>query len=200
MQSFAVIPAAGHSRRMGQHKLLMPWGDGTIIQHVLNAWQASSVNQIVVVVREDDSRLVEVCRAAGIEPVVANEPPPEMKDSIALALWHIERTFSPSAADVWLLAPADMPGISSRVIDRLLAAHDAASPQILVPTFNQRRGHPVLFPWPIAAEVHSLADDQGVNVLVVRHNYFPVPCDKRAVIEDLDTPEDYRRLQSRDEP
>ena len=40
-RSFAVVPAAGRSRRMGRPKLLLPWGESTIIQQVLGAWRAS---------------------------------------------------------------------------------------------------------------------------------------------------------------
>jgi CTP:molybdopterin cytidylyltransferase MocA len=35
MQTFAIIPAAGRSVRMGQPKLLLPWGQTTLLEHVL---------------------------------------------------------------------------------------------------------------------------------------------------------------------
>ena len=57
-RSFAVVPAAGRSERMGAPKLLLPLGDSTVIEHVLAAWTASPVTRTVVVVRADDAELL----------------------------------------------------------------------------------------------------------------------------------------------
>ena len=58
-RSFALIPAAGHSLRMGQPKLLMPVEGRPLILHMLAAWQASKVERVVVVVRPDDEQLAD---------------------------------------------------------------------------------------------------------------------------------------------
>ena len=47
-----------------------------------------------------------------------------MKVSVRLALEHIERAFQPHPIDAWLLAPADMPGILTLTIDRLIGAYE----------------------------------------------------------------------------
>ena len=60
MRSFAVIPAAGRSQRMGQPKLLLPWGRTTVIEHVLGVWRASRVTHTVIVVHPDDKFLAEL--------------------------------------------------------------------------------------------------------------------------------------------
>ena len=60
---FGVIPAAGRSVRMGEPKLLLPWRDGTLIEHVLAQWLASRVACVTVVVHPDDQELAAVCRA-----------------------------------------------------------------------------------------------------------------------------------------
>ncbi|MCA9202986.1 MAG: NTP transferase domain-containing protein, partial [Planctomycetales bacterium] len=143
MRSFAVVPAAGESRRMGRPKLLLPWGDSTVIQTVLAAWQASRVDRVLVVVRPDDAELAEVCGRAGATVVVPGESPPEMKRSIQLALHEIHDRHAPTDADAWLLAPADMPRLSTTIINRLIAEHadalrdDRAEPAILLPIVGQ---------------------------------------------------------------
>jgi molybdenum cofactor cytidylyltransferase len=217
VRSFAIIPAAGHSVRMGEPKLLLPWGSGTVIECVLAAWCASRVDRIVTVVRGDDAQLAEVCRRAGAEVAVPETPPPEMKDSVAVGLEYIQKRFDPNADDAWLLAPADMPTLSPFVIDRLLAEHAEAaratnvgargrsakppsegrdSPggaTILVATFQGKRGHPVLFPWALAREVPLLAPHEGVNALLERHLVREVACSDATILDDLDTPAKYRR-------
>ena len=183
---------------MGQPKLLMNWCENTVIETVLQAWRQSRVDQIVVVARRDDHELIDRCCDAGAEVVTPIDDPPEIKISVQAALNHVESVFAPSATDVWLLAPADMPRISATVIDRLVDAHDAESPCILVPESNGLRGHPVLFPWPLAKETQKLAADEGVNALLKRHHVREIAGGDLTVLEDLDTPGDYRRLSERE--
>ncbi len=201
MQSFAVIPAAGRSRRMGRPKLLLPWGKSTIIEQVLEAWRRSTVTRVVMVVHPDDAQLAAVAQKQDALVVQPEEAPPEMKDSVRVGLRAIDKQFSPSDDDVWLLAPADMPTLSADVIDQLLAAYgqcvaagNVERATIWAPTFEGRRGHPVLFPWPLAAEVASLSAEEGINALVRRHTVRTVEAASGAIHDDLDTPEDYRRL------
>jgi molybdenum cofactor cytidylyltransferase len=198
MRSFAVVPAAGRSERMGQPKLLLPWRGRTVIEHVLVAWQAGGVERTVVVLHRDDEELAGIAQRMGAEVVAPAVPPPEMKASVRAALAHLESHFGPAPEDAWLLAPADMPTLNHEVIRQLIASANNHPGAILVPTFNGRRGHPVLFRWPMAAEVHCLNDSEGVNALLARHPVAEIPVAEPAVLRDLDTPEDYARLQ-RDE-
>ncbi|MEX2114373.1 MAG: nucleotidyltransferase family protein [Pirellulales bacterium] len=204
MQTFAVIPAAGRSQRMGQPKLLLPWGTSTVIEQVLAAWRSSQVDHTVMVVHPDDAELAELARACGALVVRADAPPPQMKASIRLGLAEISRRFTPADRDAWLLAPADMPALSSEVIDRLIEAHRALAadlherPTIWAAAAGGRRGHPVLFPWSLAKEVEQLAADEGLNALVARHRVRTIEADASAVLQDLDTPEDYQRLRPAD--
>ncbi len=198
MTSFALLPAAGRSVRMGRPKLLLPWGPSTVIETVLAVWRQAGVEHVVVVVHPDDQPLADACRRAGAEAVMPAVAPPEMKVSILLGLEYIVAKYKPQASDVWLLAPADMPLLTSAVIRAVLAAHDPAHPQILIPTHAGRRGHPVLFPWPLTTEVFQLSADEGVNALARRHGYRGVElADGQAIGADIDTPEDYQRLRPR---
>lgn len=196
-RSFAIIPAAGVSARMGSPKLLLAWKGKTIIEHVIGAWLASRVTRVVVVVRPDDVELASVVRRLGVDLVVPGQAPPEMKDSVRFALAHIESLYSPLPTDVWLLAPADMPRLSPPIIDRLFSEHRPESPAILIPEVSGKRGHPVLFPWSLAAEARQLPEGEGLNALAARHSPRLVPCEDATILEDLDTPADYRRLNSR---
>jgi molybdenum cofactor cytidylyltransferase len=142
-----------------------------------------------------------------------------MKISVRIALSHIERQFQPKPTDAWLLAPADMPTLTSDAIDHLLAAYAASlavssgsetsfgepiipstktAPTIWAPVSGGRRGHPVLFPWSLAGEVQQLGANEGLNVLLARYPVHPVEADARSILEDLDTPDDYERLRRRD--
>lgn len=201
MQTFAVIPAAGRSLRMGQPKLLMPWGGASVIEHVLAAWRASRVDHVIVVVDPRDDRLAQLCGSCGAQVVVPDEPPAEMKDSVRLGLQWAE-SGRPQSDDAFLVAPADMPALAAELIDRLIEAHASGlgrgeTPCIRAPRHGKKHGHPVLFPWPLAAEVARLGAAEGLNALVERHRVEYVEAADDAMSADFDTPEDYDRLRAR---
>ena len=199
MRAFAVIPAAGTSSRMGRPKLLLPLAGRPLVLHTLAAWQSSRVERVVVVVRPGDEALAELVRAAGADVVTPPAPPPDMKASLGYGLAHIEQQFQPSADDAWLVAPADMPGLSPRIIDTLLAEFAAHPGPPIIPTLGGRRGHPVLLPWSLAAELRELPASAGLNALIERSQPILLPCDHVAAaaagaFADIDTPEDLSRF------
>ena len=99
-----------------------------------------------------------------------------------------------------------MPTLTTAVIDLLIDAYQAngdaegSDRTIWAPVSGGRRGHPVLLPWALACEVDKLAADEGLNTLVARFPVEQVEVDGGAILDDLDTPEDYDRLQSRKSP
>ncbi|MEO2023728.1 MAG: nucleotidyltransferase family protein [Pirellulaceae bacterium] len=199
VRSFAIIPAAGQSRRMGRPKLLMPWGSGCVIDQVLQAWCQSQVSETLVTVRADDEPLLQQCAQHAVEVVVMDPPPADMKASVQGALDHIQRSYQPQDSDVWMLAPADMPRLSSELINHVLAAHQPSQPAIIAPRVGELKGHPVLFPWEWAATVNQLDSDQGIRELWARHPGRTIAWGDERPLEDIDTPADYQQLKSQQE-
>jgi molybdenum cofactor cytidylyltransferase len=198
-RSFAIVPAAGYSTRMGRPKLLLPCRGQPLILHTLAAWQASRVEKVVVVVRPGDEALAEVVRLSGAVALIPAVPPPDMKASVQAGLQWVREACQPAPDDAFLVAPADMPRLSTAVIDHLLATYATLPrPQIVVPTLHGRQGHPVLLPWCLAAEVETLPAGEGLRTLVERHAPLHVACDDVVApgddpFLDLDTPQDYAR-------
>lgn len=202
-RSYAVIPAAGRSSRMGQAKMLLPWAGTTLIQHVLRIWKSSRVTHVAAVIRSEDSTLRELCEAEGVEIVLADAPP-EMKDSVAIGLLAVEMLHTPCDRDVWLMAPADMPGLSAGCINRLIDAHCPENPAIVAPRHAEHRwGHPVLFPWAMSRDVCQLAADESIRCLLGRHPVLAIDAADDDAVRDVDTMSDYRSQLRRfglDEP
>jgi molybdenum cofactor cytidylyltransferase len=195
LRSFAIVPAAGVSARMGTHKLLLPWRGKTIIERVLDSWLTAGVSHLLIVTRADDAALITQARKAGAEVVAADPPPSDMKASVGMGLARVAESYQPHDNDVWLTAPADLPWLSADAIRRLLAAHTSVAPGVLVASHLGRRGHPVLFPWSVAGKLDGLAADEGLNRLVEQSRPALVECGEGAVCADLDTPADYERLR-----
>jgi molybdenum cofactor cytidylyltransferase len=191
---------------------LLPLADGrALIEQVLAAWRASRVSEIVVVMRRDDLALAERCRGERTKVVQPEIDPVDMKASIIAGLEQVRTMHAPTDDDAWLVAPADMPLLPATAIDAVIAgyqqrfaaeargassADDAESrPPVIVPHFQGRRGHPVLFAWRLSGEVGQLAPGEGLNRLVERHPSLVVDVADEGVLSDVDTPEDYSRLR-----
>lgn len=197
---FAVIPAAGLSRRMGQPKLLLPWQGSTVVEHLLAALAHPRVVARCVVCRQSDGELAGVVERAGgvvIQPAV---DPPEMKDSVLAALDEIERQWRPTPEEGWVLSPADQPLLPPGILNPLVTAWDAGSAEVLIPRHAGRKGHPVVFRWGLLPEIRNLRPDEGLNA-IVRHpsrSVEFVDLDAPGILVDLDTPEDYARWRTGD--
>jgi molybdenum cofactor cytidylyltransferase len=193
---FAVIPAAGHSRRMGRDKLLLPVEGQTVIARILDVLQSPHIAQRIVVIRPGDEALRSAVEAANGIALVPPKPPAEMRQSVEFALRWLEENSRPGSDDGWLLAPADHPLLDSHVLTQLVTHWETRRNSILIPTCGGRRGHPVIFPWILAREVGTLPPDVGLNQLVRRHagSVVELEIGVPAILTDLDTPEDYAQL------
>ncbi len=196
VESYAIVPAAGASRRMGRPKLLMPWGDGCVIDRVLQAWCGSQVSKVIMTVRADDAPLRQQAARHDVEVVAVDPPPADMKASVQRALEHLQGCYQPQSTAVWLLAPADMPGLTSELIDHVLNSHQTDQPAIIAPQVDERKGHPVLFPWGLAAAIDQLGPDEGIRELWKIHDGRTICWQDDRPLEDMDTLDDYQRLQS----
>jgi molybdenum cofactor cytidylyltransferase len=198
---------------MGEPKLLLPVAGQPLIARTLAAWERSRVDRIVVVVRPGDQALADAVRdvskskvegrASKVEVVIPEVSPADMKASVQAALKHIEREHAPSEADAFVVAPADMPTLSTAIIDRLIERHRAVpAPSIIVPTILEERGHPVLFSWTLAGEVFDLGANEGLNAIVDRYQPTVIACedlvaDGEYPFADVDTREEYEGLVDR---
>jgi molybdenum cofactor cytidylyltransferase len=196
MQTFAIIPAAGRSERMGRAKLLLPWGKQTLIEHVLDIWRQGGVDRRIVVVHPDDQELAALCRDTGATVCVPITPPPEMKDSVQAGLALAEELFHPTDNDAWLLAPADLPLLTPRLIGMIIDEHRKSPRPIVAPRLpSGRTGHPVLFCWRLAVEIQLLKG--GIHKLLERHPVQYVEWQEADAFVDIDTVDDYHRLHNR---
>jgi molybdenum cofactor cytidylyltransferase len=197
-RTFAVIPAGGKSRRMGRPKLTLPLGGRTVLEHVLGALHRAGVEQPLVVIGPHVPELVPLAEASGAQVLLLGEETADMRATVEHGLRWLEEHRQPSAADNWLLVPADHPTLDAAVVRQLLEAR-AAHPEssLILPTFEGRRGHPTLISWRHVAAMRALPAGQGLNVYLRQHaaETLELPVTTSAVLCDLDTPEDYERLQ-----
>jgi molybdenum cofactor cytidylyltransferase len=92
-----------------------------------------------------------------------------------------------------------MPRLSVPIINRLIETHDRIASRMIAPLLAGKRGHPVLFPWALAARVFALQPDEGLNAIVETSDPLLIPCDDLVIsgenpFADIDTPDDFTRL------
>ena len=198
---FAIIPAAGLSRRMGQPKLLMKLGGRTVIERLIDTLAHPEIVETVIVFRKDDVALAEVLQRLknpALRTVQPDVDPPDMRASVQQGLDSITSRHHPHPSDAWLLIPADHPILDSEVLDELIEAWHTTDEDILVPEHAGRSGHPTFFRWSLAARIPSIPADRGLNWLRtapdLRVRKFPV--NSNTILLDMDTPDDYRQISS----
>ena len=193
MNCIAIVPAAGLSRRMGEPKLLKHFDGAPLINHVLNAWLASGVQRVVVVVREENTGLREHLLQFDVDIAIAAPPPEQMKDTVLAGIEYTANHYPMGINDAFLLAPADMPYLSPWLIDQVLEQHNPDAAAIVAPSFDGKKGHPALFPWPFVAGVYQLTEDQGLNALWDLYYGRTFEVSDNTPLIDLDTPEDWEQ-------
>src|SRR6266436_4587934 len=106
-QPIALVPAAGHSRRMGRPKLALTLEDRTLLEHVVLTLRHAGLDRVLVVLAPHVAFLETAARQAGAEVLILADATPDMRTTIHLGLDEIERRWHPAPADGWLLVPAD---------------------------------------------------------------------------------------------
>ena len=189
----AIILAAGESKRMGQPKMLMPWGKSTVLQTVISTVQAAGVNDILVVT--GGARIQIETLIGKTVQTVFNEDyvKGEMLGSIQLGL-----TIKMREASAAIICLGDQPQIKERSVRRVCDTFLASKSPIVVPSYEMHRGHPWLIARPLWDEFLALKSPQTPRDFLKKHsrkiNYVEV--DTPSIIEDLDTPEDYLKFKS----
>jgi len=184
----AVILAAGQSRRMGpSNKLLADIGGKKMVAHVADAVQASQARPVVAVVGHQADEVRAALAGRDILFVDNPDHAEGISGSLKLGLRAL-----PRGVDGAIICLGDMPRVSATQIDRLISAFNPLEGRaICVPTFDGKRGNPVLFARRFFEEMESVAGDVGARHLIgeAPELVCEVAMEDRGVLLDVDTPE-----------
>ncbi|MBI3163595.1 MAG: nucleotidyltransferase family protein [Chloroflexi bacterium] len=186
----AIILAAGRSTRMREPKMLMPWGESTVLQTVIATVKSAGIDDILVVTggaRERvESLLGESVRAVFNEMYESGE----MLSSIQAGLRTVK-----AEAQAALIFLGDQPQVKDRTVRSVCDEFLKNKPPIVVPSYQMQRGHPWLITRSLWSEILEMKPPQSPRDFLNRHadKISYVTVDTPSIVEDLDTPEDYRR-------
>ncbi|MFQ5568993.1 MAG: NTP transferase domain-containing protein [Rhodothermales bacterium] len=190
----AIVPAAGHSSRMGTaNKLLLPLGDKTILEHVAAAICAAPVEDVVVVTGHQHEQVKAALAGYPVRFAHNARHADGMASSLACGVLAAS-----SATDGFLICLGDMPFLSSRTITRLRDTFaNTPRPAILIATADGRRGHPVLFDSAYRNALLHLRGDVGARAVIQAHAEAVVEVEtgNEALFQDVDTQEAYDQIR-----
>jgi molybdenum cofactor cytidylyltransferase len=189
-QIAAVILAAGRSTRMGaRNKLLADVRGRPMLRPVAEAAVASRARPVLVVVGHQAEAVRRVL--AGLQVGFVENPGYAAGLSSSLKLGAAAL---PGDCAGMLVLLGDMPEITSAHIDRLISAFTPGA--IVVPTYQGKRGNPVLWPAACLGDMLLLEGDAGAKRLLGAHveKITKVDLGSPAIFADVDTPEALQRL------
>lgn len=180
-----ILLAAGAARRMGRDKLILPWGDSTVLATTLERWLAVPELDRILLVRRPDSPVIDASRVQTLVNPNADEG---MGSSLRIAAQSL-----PLNTKAVAIGLADMPEVASQTISSVVKRWQSLGPAgIVAPTFQGVRGHPVVLGAAYFSALGKLKGDQGARAIVREHTAHLrlVAVDDPGVLMDLDTPAD----------
>lgn len=190
---WAIVLAAGESRRMGQRKLLLPFGRSTIIETVVQSLMKSSLDGILVVLGHRWQGILGKLKNYAVETTVN----PDYKNGMLSSVqWGFRKL--PRDAEAALVFLGDQPGISAQTIDLVIGAFRAGNKGLVFPTHKDSGGHPLLVDMKYCREIQSLDPAVGLRGLHSLHpdDILRVEVRDTSVLQDIDNPGDYRKART----
>ncbi len=196
MKVWAVVLAAGEGRRMGGDKLTLPYRISTIIRTVVETVSRAPVDGVVVVLGHHANEIRYTLSSVNVQFIGNPTPDEGMLSSVQCGLNAL-----PADADTALIVLGDQPQLRNDTVATLMDAAEMSNKAMFIPTFDGNRGHPMLLRLRIKEDILSLPAGVGLNAWREGHeeDVELVPVDAPAILEDIDTPDDYRRALESEE-
>jgi len=187
-QVAAILLAAGQSTRMGAFKPLLPFGNKTVIECCIDYLREGGVETIVVVLghRAGDIRK----KLTGVTFAFNSDSTSEMGASIAAGVQQL-----PATVQATLIALSDHPAVPANVVSKLIQEWNEGA-RLIIPTWQDRGGHPVLVDLRFRRELLNASSSGGLRTLF---DAYPeelkrIAVDSPFIARDMDTWDDYRAL------
>lgn len=185
---WAIVLAAGESKRMNGPKLLLPFQGATIIETLVAAIRKSGVAGIMMVLGGWREEMMKVVEPLSVDYCINEEYKTGMLSSVICGLKAL-----PGESDGALIFPGDQPWITPGVADAVISAFNQTGKGIIIACHNGKRGHPVLVGRKYFTEVERIDPSVGLRSLQIAHpgDVFEVETGNDGILKDIDTPKDY---------
>jgi molybdenum cofactor cytidylyltransferase len=187
----AVILSGGASTRMGSPKALLPYQGRPFLEHLLEVIRHSKIAVRRVVLGAHAEPIAKAIRLNPDEIVINQEWEQGQLSSLQAALRSL-----PPGTDGVLLCLIDHPLITAALVDGLIEQFYATKAPIVLPVFEGRRGHPVIFSSKVYEELERAPAEVGARVVVWAHTkeVSEYTTAEEGCVLNLNDPETFERV------
>jgi len=192
----AIILAAGQSKRMGQPKMLLPWGKSTVIEHVIRTFLNAGIENVIVVTGGAREQVEGTISQYPVRKIHNTDyADGEMLSSIQCALKAM-----PAEVQAALIGLGDQPQVQEKSVRLICEEYQGRKSRLIVPSFQMRRGHPWLVARPLWNEILELKPSESPRDFLTRHanEIHYVNVDTPSVLADLDTLDEYQKSRPKE--
>lgn len=183
-----ILLTAGESSRFGSPKALVPIGSHTAIELLQKKLLDSLVAETIIVTGAHESVIKPyVFNHSKVHVVHNKDYKLGQTGSFQAGLLAVDKK-----SKGFLLLPIDCPFVLARTINSLIEYFYQRNPDILIPTYQGRRGHPPIFHQRIKDDILNLPITQGLNSLFLWHQVQTIETQDPGVIAAFNTPEELK--------
>ena len=190
----AVILSGGASSRMGSPKALLPYQGRPFLEHLLKITIHPEIGARRVVLGADAESIAKAIPLKANEMIINSQWEKGQLSSIQAAVRKL-----PAGTEGMLLLLIDHPLISSVLVGELIAQFHKSRKPIVLPVYEGRRGHPVIFSASLYPELLRAPAETGARAVVWAHadEVEEVPTNEEGCVLNLNDPETLNRAMDR---
>jgi molybdenum cofactor cytidylyltransferase len=187
---WAIILAAGESKRMGFPKMLLTFNGLTMIEHVIRNIKMSEVNRTLVVLGANRDEIINLVTKESLQQCYNENFKSGMLSSVRCGFRNL-----PDEVQAVLVFQGDQPFIGPAVINSVISAYRTSGKGIVIPVCGNKRGHPLLVDIRYRSAIDKISDNEGLHWLPRKFSddVLEVSTDDQGILRDVDTMEDYVR-------
>ena len=187
-----IILSAGKSQRMGQPKALLPVFGTTFLEHIVNQIRGSKLVDFKIVLGHQPDTILDRLPNLRSATVINSRYEEGQLSSLQAGI----RSLESGNPDGLMLFLVDHPFVESALIDELIGCFSKRNPPLVIPTFQGRRGHPVIFSRELFPELLDASPEVGAVAVVKQHRQqiYHLEWKSDEILIDVDTPEAYQRF------
>jgi molybdenum cofactor cytidylyltransferase len=186
----AVILSGGASSRMGSPKALLPYQGRPFLEHLLEVTVQPEIGVRRVVLGASAEPIAKAIPLKADEIVINHEWEKGQLSSIQAALRSL-----PPGTDGMLLCLIDHPLISGPLVGELIEHFYKSRKAIVLPVYQSRRGHPVIFSATLYEELLRAPLETGARAVVWAHrdDVEEVSTTEEGCVLNLNDPETFNQ-------
>lgn len=186
----SIILAAGESKRMGFPKMLLEFMGKTMIETVIGNVSDSDTDDILVILGAHHDKIVDLVRKNDVKYCFNENYREGMLSSVQCGFRNL-----PQDTRAVLVFQGDQPYIAPSLVNRIIETYRSGGKGIVMPVFNNKRGHPLLLDIKYGPVVENLDPGDGLRAIsyLYSDDVEEVETDDPGILKDFDTYDDYKR-------